>query len=124
MGDVWRREGENNNNNIRKVVSKRWIDTERQKMEANMRVKRSLTLYNELKSSLEREKYININICTFEEIKGTGWRKRMRGNIDKDVCRKEEGWSNILQCEGTRVWTDRWLERKFTSRHPEIGIKK
>jgi hypothetical protein len=36
--------------------------------------------------------------------------------------RKKEGV--ILQCEGTKVWRDRWLERKFTSVHPEIGIKK
>jgi hypothetical protein len=56
------------------------------------------------------------------------WRlKGMRGNFDKGVCpvcRKEEGGSHILKCEGTRVWRDRWLERKFTSLHPEIGIKK
>jgi hypothetical protein len=55
------------------------------------------------------------------------WRlKGMRGNTDKGVCpvcRKEEGGSHILQSKGTRVWTDRWLERKFTSVHPEIGIK-
>jgi hypothetical protein len=38
MRDVWRRGGENNNN-VWKVVSKRCIDTERQKMEANMREK-------------------------------------------------------------------------------------
>jgi hypothetical protein len=51
----------------------------------------------------------------------------MTGNIDKgvcSVCRKEEGGSHILQCEGTRVWRDRRLERKFTGVHPEIGIKK
>jgi hypothetical protein len=35
-----------------------------------------------------------------------------------------EGGSDILQCEGTRVWRDRWLERKFTSVHPETEIKK
>jgi hypothetical protein len=63
--------------------------------------------------------------------KNTGWWKMgiwrlkgMRGNVDKGVCRKEEGGSYILQCEGTRVWRDRWLERKFTGIHPEIGIKK
>jgi cell fate (sporulation/competence/biofilm development) regulator YmcA (YheA/YmcA/DUF963 family) len=39
MGDIWRRE-EENNNNIWKVVSKRCIDTGRQKMEANMRGKK------------------------------------------------------------------------------------
>jgi hypothetical protein len=45
------------------------------------------------------------------------WRlKGMRGNIDKGAF--------ILQCEGTSVWRDRWLEREFTSVHPEIGIKK
>jgi hypothetical protein len=83
-----------------------------------------------LKSSWEREKYIDI--CTFGERKGIGWWKMgiwrlkgMRGNIDKGVClvcRKEGGGNHILQCEGTRVSRDRWLERKFTSIHPEIGI--
>jgi hypothetical protein len=51
----------------------------------------------------------------------------MRENIDKGVCpvcRKEEGGSHILQCEGTRVWRDRWLERNFTSLLQEIEIKK
>jgi hypothetical protein len=38
IGDVRRRGGENNNS-VWKVVSKRCIDTERQKMEANMRGK-------------------------------------------------------------------------------------
>jgi hypothetical protein len=101
-------------------------------MEANMREKRSLTLYNELTSSWEREKCIDI--CIFEERKGVGWWKMgfwrlkgTRGNTDKGVCpvcRKEEGRSHILQCEGARVWRDRWLERKFTGIHLEIGIKK
>jgi hypothetical protein len=82
-----------------------------------------------LKSSWEREKYIDI--CAFEGKKGVGWwkmgiwrLKRMRGNTDKGVCpvcMKEGGGSHILQREGTRVWRDRWLEIKFTR---EIGIKK
>jgi hypothetical protein len=38
VGDVWRRGGENDTN-VWKVVSKRCIDSERQKMEANMRGK-------------------------------------------------------------------------------------
>jgi hypothetical protein len=61
MGDVWRRGGENNNN-VWKVFSKRCTDTERQKMEANVKEKRSLALYNELKSSWEREKYRHLHI--------------------------------------------------------------
>jgi hypothetical protein len=82
-----------------------------------------------LKSGWEREKYIDFG--TFEERKGIGWWKMgiwwlkgLRGNIDKGVCRKKEGGSHVLQCEGTRVWRDRRLERKFTGIHPEIGIKK
>jgi hypothetical protein len=71
MGNVWRKEGENNND-VRKVVSKRCMDTELHKMEANMKEK-CLALYNELKSSWEMEKYIDIG--TFEERRGTGWRK-------------------------------------------------
>jgi hypothetical protein len=69
----------------------------------------------------------------FEERKCVGWWKMgiwrvkgVTGNNDKGVrpvCRKEEGGSHILQCEGTRVLRDRWLERKFTSVHPEIGVK-
>jgi hypothetical protein len=39
MGDVWKSGGENNNN-VWKVVSKMCTDTERQKMEANMREKK------------------------------------------------------------------------------------
>jgi hypothetical protein len=88
-------------------------------MEANMKEKRSLALYNEFKSSWVREYYIDI--CAFEERKGIGWWKMdiwrlkgMRGNIDKGVCpvcREEGGGSRILQCEGTRVWRGRWLER-------------
>jgi hypothetical protein len=42
-GDVWRRGGENNNN-VWKVVSKRCTDTERQKVEANMREKKSTVI--------------------------------------------------------------------------------
>jgi hypothetical protein len=59
-------------------------------MEAKMKEKRSLALYNELKSSWEREKYIDI--CIYEERKGIGWwkmgiwrLKRTRGNTDKGV---------------------------------------
>jgi hypothetical protein len=61
IGDVWRGGGENSNN-VWKVVSKRCIHTERQKMEANMRGKRSLALYNEFKSSWERKVHRDLHI--------------------------------------------------------------
>jgi hypothetical protein len=52
--DIWRR-GSENNNNAWTEVSKRYVDSECQKMKANMRDKRLLALYSELKNSWERE---------------------------------------------------------------------
>jgi hypothetical protein len=56
---------------------------------------------------------------TIEERRGIGWWKLgmwglkwMRRNTDQGicaVCRKEEGWSHILQCEGTRNWREKLL---------------
>jgi hypothetical protein len=68
-------------------------------------------LYNKLKSRWEREKYIGKKRYWMVE-DGHLEAEGMRRNIDKGVCpvcRKEEGGSHILQCEGTRVWRDRWL---------------
>jgi hypothetical protein len=50
--------------------------------------------------------------CVFSETLSFTWQSRRTLS------------SYILQCDGTRVWTDRWLERKFTGIHPETGIKK
>jgi hypothetical protein len=66
-------------------------------MEANKKDKGLLALYNRLKNSWERENYIEV--CTFEERRGTVWWKMgiwrlkgMRGNNNQGicpVCRKE-----------------------------------
>jgi hypothetical protein len=53
MGDVWRN-GEEDNINVWREVSKRCVDIERQNMETSMKEKRSLVFYNELKSSWEK----------------------------------------------------------------------
>jgi hypothetical protein len=48
-------------------------------------------------------------------------------NTDQGICpgcRKEKGWSHILQCEGTKYWRDKLLEKKLRRIHPEIGIRK
>jgi hypothetical protein len=47
MGDIWIN-GEENNRNVWREVSKRCMDIERQNMEVSMREKRSLVFYNEL----------------------------------------------------------------------------
>jgi hypothetical protein len=53
MGDI-SINGEENNRNVWREVSRRCVDIERQNMEASMREKRSLGFYNELKSSRKK----------------------------------------------------------------------
>jgi hypothetical protein len=84
-----------------------------------MREERSLALYNELKSSWEREKYIDF--CTLEERKGTGWWKMdiwwlkgMRGTLIKVYAlyagrKKEEATSCNVKVQGSGG-TDGWKE--------------
>jgi hypothetical protein len=86
------------------------MDIERQNLEANMRGKRSLVFYNDLKSSWENKLYIDV--CTQEARRGIGWWKmgilRLKGvrvNTKHGMCpmcNKEEGWSHILTCAETR----------------------
>jgi hypothetical protein len=55
------------------------------------------------------------------EIKGC-W-----GNIDQEmrpVCSNEEGWCHILRGEGTRIWRDELVDKRFTSVDPETGIRR
>jgi hypothetical protein len=68
--DIWIN-GEENNRNVWRVVSKRCVDTERQNMEASMREKRSLVFYNELHCSWEKK--LKIGVCTQEARRGIGW---------------------------------------------------
>jgi hypothetical protein len=71
MGDVWRN-GEENNRNLWREVSKRCVDVERQIIEASMEEKRSLVFYNELKSRLEKKLYIKYAPKRLEEAYGGG----------------------------------------------------
>jgi hypothetical protein len=57
MRDMWIN-GEENNRNVWREVSKRCVDTKRQNMEASMRVKRSLVICTELMRSWEKKLYI------------------------------------------------------------------
>jgi hypothetical protein len=90
VGDIWINGGENNRN-VWKEVSKRFMNTERQNMEASMRGKRSLVFYNELESSWEKKLYIEV--CTQEARSGIGWWKMgiwrlkgVKGNTEQGMC--------------------------------------
>jgi hypothetical protein len=45
------------------------------------------------------------------------WRlKGVRGNIDQGmcpICSKQEGWSRILRCEGTRSLRDELVDKRM-----------
>jgi hypothetical protein len=83
-----------------------------------MRQKKSLAFYNELKSSWEKRLYIEV--CTQEARRGIGrwkmgiWRlKGVKGNTEQGMCpmcNKEEGWSHILRCDGTRSWGEELVD--------------
>jgi hypothetical protein len=90
VGDIWLN-GEENNRNVWREVSKRCMDIERQNMEASMKEKRSLVFCNELKSSWEKKLYIEV--CTQEARRGIGWWKmgmwRLKGvrrNTEQGMC--------------------------------------
>jgi hypothetical protein len=109
MGNIWIN-GEENNRNVWREVSKRCMDIERQNMKASMKEKRSLVFYNELKNNWEKKFYIEV--CTQESRRGIGWWKMgiwklkgVRRNIEQDICPlyNKEGWSHILRCDETKV---------------------
>jgi hypothetical protein len=72
-GDIWKNKGgdDDDDNNIWSVVSKRFMDIERQNMEASMGENTSLVLYIELRSNWKKE--IHKEVCTHEARRGIGW---------------------------------------------------
>jgi hypothetical protein len=40
------------------------------------------------------------------------------------ICRKEEELSHILRCDGTKMWREEILDKRFWNIDPEIGIRK
>jgi hypothetical protein len=39
------------------------------------------------------------------------------------ICRKEEELSHILRCDGTKMWREEILDKRFWNIDPEIGIR-
>jgi uncharacterized protein YprB with RNaseH-like and TPR domain len=56
------------------------------------------------------------------------WRlKGVRENTEHGMCpmcNKEEDWSHILSCEGTRSWREELVDKQFTNIEPEIGMRR
>jgi hypothetical protein len=109
------------------------MNIEKNNMEASMREKKITRFFcNELKSSWENK--LCIELCTQEAGRGIGWWKMgiwrlkgVRGNTEQGmcpVCNKEEGWSHILRCEGTRSWREELVDKRFINIEPEIGMRR
>jgi hypothetical protein len=56
------------------------------------------------------------------------WRlKGIRKNVEIGICpicREEEELSHILRCDGTKMWREEILDKRFWNIDPEIGIGK
>jgi hypothetical protein len=56
------------------------------------------------------------------------WKLRgVRGNTEQGMCpvfSKEEGCSHILRCEETRSLREEFVDKRFTSIQPEIGMRR
>jgi hypothetical protein len=58
---------------------------------------------------------------------GVWWLKGVRRNNEQRVCSmcsKEEDWGHVLRCEGTNIWRDEILDKKFRNVDTEIGIRR
>jgi uncharacterized lipoprotein YajG len=62
IGDTWKEGGENNSNVWAEII-KRYVDTKKQNMEVNMREKKSMAVYSELKNNWEKEIYVEVCTC-------------------------------------------------------------
>jgi hypothetical protein len=53
------------------------------------------------------------------------WRlKGIRKNVEIGICpicRKEEESSHIFRCDGTKMWREEILDKRFWNIDPEIG---
>jgi hypothetical protein len=97
-----------------------------------MREKKSLILLNSLKRDSQKEDYTSIT--TRETRRSTVWwrmgiwrLKGIRKNVEIGICpicRKEEELSHILRCDGTKMWKEEILDKRFWNIDPEIGIRK
>jgi hypothetical protein len=128
---MWRR-GRENNRNSWKMVSQRCVDTERQGMDTIMREKKLLILLDCLKRNWQKEDYTSIT--TRESRRNMVWwrmriwrLKGIRKNVEigiSPICRKEEELSHILRCDGTKMWREEILDKRFWNIDPETGIRK
>jgi hypothetical protein len=97
-----------------------------------IRERKSLILLNCLKRDWQKEDYASIT--TREPRRSIVWWRmgiwRLK-SIGKNaeigicpICRKEEEMSHILRCDGTKMWREEILDKRFWNIDPEIRIRK
>jgi hypothetical protein len=95
---------------------------EQQNLFANIKVKRSLIFYSEMKQEWAREEHICC--CTRNEISGLAWFKtgiwklrHMRKGFEKGRCplcsEDEDAIHILLKCLEMRKWREQFLSRKW-----------
>jgi hypothetical protein len=100
-------------------------------MDTIMREKESLILLNSLKRDWQKEDYTSKT--TRESRRSIAWwrmgiwrLKGIRKDVEIGICPicKKEGLSHILRCDGTKMWREEILDKRFWNIDPEKGIRK
>jgi hypothetical protein len=117
---------------VKKKEEERCTDTERQNLFANIKEKRSLIFYSEMKQEWAREEHTGC--CTRKERSGLTWFKtgiwKLRGmkGSEKGRCplcsEDEEAIHTLLKCSETRKWREQFLSRKWLVFNEWIAYKK
>jgi hypothetical protein len=119
---IWVDPKENSVSRICKQIKERCSDTKRQNLFANIREKRSLIFYYNMKLEWARKEYTVC--CTRNERSGLAWFKTgiwklrwMRKGLEKGRCPLcSEGDDTVhilLKCSEARKWREELLSRKW-----------
>jgi hypothetical protein len=132
QGKIWQDLWANAVSGKCKKIKERCNDMERQNLFANIKEKRSLIFYSEMKQEWAREEYTVC--CTRNERNGLAWFKTgiwklrgMRIRFEKGrcpLCSEDEDAIHILKCSETRKWREKCLSRKLLVLNEGIAYTK
>jgi hypothetical protein len=132
-GYIWQDLRVNTVSGIFKKIKERCNDIEQQNLFANIKVKRSLIFYSEIKQEWVREEYIVC--CTRNERSGLAWFKtgiwKLRGTRKGfakgryPLCSEDEdAIQTLLKFSETMKWREQFSSRKWLVLNEVIAYKK
>lgn len=113
-----------NDNKVWIRMRKTWVGIGMENMEAIMRKWGSLILYNSLNENWEKEEYIKLS-TERNIVKNGVWRlkNKRRFYVQRIYpIYSTENCSHILRYEGTKVWGDQIMDKRYTD--AELGFRR